>query len=237
MASGRRPGKVTDEELLAAAALAPNMRQLLLALGIAAYGGNYESIRRRLARHDALHPGLKVSLRPYIWTDEAVRAAVAAGLSAAASLRSLGTPQSSSAQRVLLRRIAVLGISTEHWTGQAWSRGRRLGRREPLEALLVDGRTLGTDRLRRRLLEDGVLPHACVSCQRSEWRGRPIPLELDHINGNRRDNRLENLRLLCPNCHAQTETYRGRNIGRGAPPRPAAAVFCGRHRLARILRA
>ncbi len=43
--------------------------------------------------------------------------------------------------------------------------------------------------------------------------GRPIPLELDHINGRRDDNRLDNLRILCPNCHAQTETYRGKNIG------------------------
>ncbi len=50
-------------------------------------------------------------------------------------------------------------------------------------------------------------------CRRERWNGRPIPLELDHVSGVRDDNRLNNLRLLCPNCHAQTPTYRGRNIG------------------------
>ena len=50
-------------------------------------------------------------------------------------------------------------------------------------------------------------------CHLASWNGRPIPLELDHVNGRRTDNRLDNLRILCPNCHAQTDTYRGRNIG------------------------
>lgn len=212
----RRPSKVSDEELLAAAPHAVNMRQLLSTLNIVAYGGNYESTRRRLQRLGALEPRLASGPRAPRWTDEDVAAAVAGAVSAAGVLRALGTPQSGSAQAKLNEMIATLGLSTAHWTGQGWAAGRRFGRSEPLEQLLVRGRFLTTDRLRRRLLGEGVLPHTCSCCGRNQWQGLPIPLELDHINGDRSDNRLENLRLLCPNCHAQTDTYRGRNIGRAA---------------------
>jgi Zn finger protein HypA/HybF involved in hydrogenase expression len=82
--------------------------------------------------------------------------------------------------------------------------------------LLVRGAPITTAQLRRRLIEEGVLEARCSRCGLSEWQGQPIPLELDHINGDRRDNRLVNLRLLCPNCHALTDTYCGRNIGRYA---------------------
>lgn len=70
---------------------------------------------------------------------------------------------------------------------------------------------MSSHHLKNRFLAEGIFQHQCVSCNLTEWLERPIPLEIDYINGDRRDNRLENLRLLCPNCHALTETYRGRN--------------------------
>ena len=72
-----------------------------------------------------------------------------------------------------------------------------------------------TSYLKARLIREGVKDARCESCNGTQWEGEPIPLELDHVNGKRDDNRLENLRLICPNCHAQTPTYRGRNIGNG----------------------
>jgi IS1 family transposase len=65
--------------------------------------------------------------------------------------------------------------------------------------------------LRLKLIKTKVKEHKCEWCQLTEWNNKPIPLELDHINGNNKDNRLENLRILCCNCHAQTETWRGKN--------------------------
>lgn len=108
-----------------------------------------------------------------------------------------------------------MGLDTSHFMGQAWRRGMTapVVPPRPLEELLVDGRLLQTNRLKKRLMADGLKQDRCEICLRDSWNGRPIPLELDHINGRRDDNRLANLRILCPNCHAQTDTYRGRNIG------------------------
>jgi hypothetical protein len=65
--------------------------------------------------------------------------------------------------------------------------------------------------VKRRLLEAGILQNRCDDCGLTEWRGRPISIQIDHRNGIRDDHRLENLRMLCPNCHSQTETYGARN--------------------------
>lgn len=66
--------------------------------------------------------------------------------------------------------------------------------------------------LKRALLKHGYKEHKCEKCGLTEWNNEPIPLQLHHINGNRYDNRVENLQLLCPNCHTQTDNFAGRNI-------------------------
>jgi 5-methylcytosine-specific restriction endonuclease McrA len=67
---------------------------------------------------------------------------------------------------------------------------------------------------RQVILRNSLLPYECSECRiPDEWNGNPLVLELDHINGNRLDDRIENLRFLCPNCHSQTSTYKGRNMG------------------------
>ena len=94
-------------------------------------------------------------------------------------------------------------------------------RQRSLEEILVLGSQVKTDDLKRRLIRVGLKEAACEMCHGTQWNGRPIPLELDHVNGRSDDNRLENLRILCPNCHAQTPTYRARNIGKSSlPPYP-----------------
>ena len=71
-----------------------------------------------------------------------------------------------------------------------------------------------TFKLKNRLLQEGIMENKCSICNLTEWNGKPLNMELDHINGNRTDHRLKNLRMICPNCHAQTETYRAKNINK-----------------------
>lgn len=87
----------------------------------------------------------------------------------------------------------------------------------PIEAHLVaNGHPTSTPRLRERLIREGIKEARCEHCGLTEWLGKPIPLELHHRNGIRSDNRLDNLEIVCPNCHSFTDTYRGRNIGKGS---------------------
>jgi len=113
----------------------------------------------------------------------------------------------------LQRSIKRLALDVSHWTGQGHLRGKRgLPRRKlPLAAILRRGSGYHSNKLRRRLIAEGLLTACCSGCGLELWLGQPVPLELDHVDGDRQNNELSNLRLVCPNCHALTPTYRGRN--------------------------
>ena len=81
----------------------------------------------------------------------------------------------------------------------------------PYERYIKEG-VVQTNKLRLKLLREGLKQYECEGCGFSSWRGQPIPLEVHHKNGDKTNNELDNLQLLCPNCHALTSTYRGRNI-------------------------
>jgi hypothetical protein len=148
------------------------------------------------------------------YSDEQLAQAVKESFSYADVLRKLNLRPSGGNYDLVKRRIKSVGLDTTHFTGQAWLRGKKNPtiRQRALDEILVQESTyVSTTHLRQRLLAEGIFEHRCLSCGLAEWLERPIPLEIDHINGDRRDNRLENLRLLCPNCHALTTTYRGKN--------------------------
>jgi hypothetical protein len=209
--------KYTDIQLAAGVAKCRTMRELLIFLGLAPRGGNYESVRRRISHLGLTGPHIRTLQRgvpPNRCTVSELTEAVRSSRSFSQVLAKLGI-RSGGNQSRLKSRIEQLGLDTAHFSGQGWRRGATapVVPHRPLEEVLVAGRLVQTSNLKRRLIQEGLKGRRCEVCRLEEWNEQPIPLELDHVNGRRDDNRLENLRIVCPNCHAQTSTYRGRNIG------------------------
>ncbi|MGA5820663.1 HNH endonuclease [Kitasatospora sp. NPDC094028] len=213
--------KYTRELLATLAAAATSLDEMLIALHREPNQYNRSYLRQRIRAYgiDASHfptPGT-------IYTKELLEEAVAASQSVAGVLRYLNKPQAGGTQAHVGRRIKALGIDTSHFTGQAHNRGKPSARRLPPGEVLVqrpaEAKRLPGSRIRRALAELGR-PEECQDCGVGpEWQGRPMTLEVDHVNGDWSDNRPENLRLLCPNCHAVTDTYCGRNKNRTTPAR------------------
>jgi hypothetical protein len=133
-------------------------------------------------------------------------------------LLSLGIAGQGGNYRIFHRYIKKHGIDTSHFLGMAANRGKKhtdLNRAKifTIQDMFINPH-ISSHKLRKRLISDNIFPHQCSYCQFSNWNDQPIPLELDHIDGNHQNNQLINLRLLCPNCHAQTSTYRGKNKGK-----------------------
>ena len=112
--------------------------------------------------------------------------------------------------RVFKRKVTELGLSTKHFLGQGWNKNNSPADIKNIEAYFNNEIPITSYKLKRRILRDGIKSNRCESCGLDTWMGKPIPLELHHINCNNQDNRLENLLLLCPNCHAMTDGYRNR---------------------------
>ncbi len=144
------------------------------------------------------------------WTDQQFIDAVSGSSCYKEALVALGLSSSSSGNRTTIKRHAKrLGLDISHWSSTVNHSGG--GHRYTLAEILVEDSDYSTHALHKRLVQEGLKQERCEKCGIIDWLGESVSFELDHINGNPRDHRIENLRMLCPNCHSQTETWRGRN--------------------------
>mgnify|MGYP003300897030 CR=1 FL=1 len=114
------------------------------------------------------------------------------------------------------REISYYGLDISHFTKHSWNKGLHYisQSNKPLDDILVENSNYNSSKLKLRLIKNEIKEYKCERCGRNEWEGEKIPLELHHINGNHTDNRIGNLQILCPNCHALTKNYRGANQDR-----------------------
>ncbi|MFF0017847.1 HNH endonuclease [Streptomyces sp. NPDC005374] len=205
----------TKERLEEAARGARTLSEALGRLGVDPRSSTRHYIRERLKKLgvDTSHferEGVR-------WTKDILQAAVAVSTNMCEVLRHLGLEVVGGHHTHISSRIKRYGIDTSHF--QVPSRRGEMRRPRTPEGLLVNqqparARRIHSDRLKWAMTTLGM-PEQCALCgTEAMWRGRPLPLEVDHVDGNWRDNRIENLRFLCPNCHSTTDSYRGRGKGR-----------------------
>jgi|SRR3989344_872106 len=148
------------------------------------------------------------------WTEEQLKNAVKESFSYRQVLAKLNLREAGGNYEQVKNYIKEFSFSISHFKGRAWNKGLRgIGKPHiPIEEILVGYSTYQSFKLKNRLFKLGLKKMECEICSWAEKSkdGR-LPLELDHINGNRHDNRIENLRILCPNCHSLQLTHRAKN--------------------------
>ncbi|MDG9690420.1 HNH endonuclease [Streptomyces sp. Alain-F2R5] len=156
------------------------------------------------------------------WTRKNLEPVVAESASVYEVLQRLGLDPVGGHHTNISRRIRTYGIDTSHFTSVVRTeRQRHNQRRRTAEEILVEdtsarARRVPGTRLKRAMRELGVEERCALCGIDAVWFGEPLPLEVDHIDGNWRNNRIGNLRMLCPNCHSTTDSYRGRGKRRAA---------------------
>jgi hypothetical protein len=155
--------------------------------------------------------------RTRTWTDEELVEAWGQSQSISEVIRRLNLKVAGGTYESIKGRAERLGLSTEDLLGQKWAAGRRFPegyfgpKPKPIDEVLRAGTKVSGSALRRRLIRLGLKEDRCERCRRRTWAEQPIPLELHHVDGDKLNNEIGNLEILCPNCHALTENYGRKN--------------------------
>ncbi|MFD4875767.1 HNH endonuclease [Streptomyces sp. NPDC058420] len=200
-----------------AAACSSSIREMLEHMGLDPRDSPYGHIRKKLDQFgiDTSHFVSGRRYGPGILPYDRLAPAVASSRSIAGVLKLLGIVDNGAARERLRRSVAAHDLSIGHFVGQGHRRGvpgkDRKSAAEILVRLEAGASRTKTAQLRRALDDLGV-PHLCETCGVGDvWQGKRLVLEIDHVNGDRLDNRRENLRYLCPSCHSQTKTFANRS--------------------------
>ena len=150
----------------------------------------------------------------YQVSDEQFKELILTNTSCVSVMRQLGfTCTNGNARQTVKRRIEELKLDTSHWCAN--TKNANIACTVSHEEYFAKDTPHSGGHIRERLLKYKLLPYQCALCGNiGEWQGKTLRLQVDHINGDHNDNQLHNLRFLCPNCHAQTETFGGKNVKR-----------------------
>jgi hypothetical protein len=195
--------------LAAALATSKNLKEVVAALGLEDSPYRRRYVSEKIREYGLDQTRLRSSRHKY--TPELLSDAASRCLSVKGVVRHLGLQEAGGTEAHISRQLKKFGIDTSHFLGQAHNRGKKRGPRRTAHQILVKNPS-GSGRVRcellRRALADLGLEARCAGCGTGpSWRGKAMTLEIDHINGDLTDNRLGNLRYLCPNCHATTDNY------------------------------